>query len=205
MTFASIVCNTGSYNFSKPAYYVYISTFFGENRFSSLLSQPRRTAWASVMARKNNRQKIEQDEALSTYADDYHLEDQPGYILRKAHQRSSEIFNEVMKQFDVSPTQFSTLIKLHDFTETSQNRLGRLVAMDPATTLGVVQRLKERGLVEQRKDPSDLRRLLLRLTPEGLEKTKAMRKIARKISEGTFSPLSKTEQNTLLKLLQKIS
>lgn len=107
------------------------------------------------MARKNNRQQIEHDEALTTYVDDYHLEDQPGYILRKAHQRSSEIFGEVMKQFDISPMQLSTLVKLHDFTETSQNRLGRLVAMDPATTLGVVQRLKERGFIEQRKDPND--------------------------------------------------
>jgi len=165
MTFMSVVSNNPSYDFSSAIKRVYIGRFFGENEFSSVLSQALITAWASVMARKNNRQQIEHDEAKSTYVDDYHLEDQPGYILRKAHQRSSEIFNEVMKQFDISPMQFSTLIKLHDFTETSQNRLGRLVAMDPATTLGVVQRLKERGLVEQRKDPNDRRRLLLRLTP----------------------------------------
>ena len=200
--------NASSYGFSIPAGYVYIVRCLRDLcawriSFRIVLGCP--SLRVGVMARKNKRKQIEQDEALATYLDDYHLEDQPGYILRKVHQRSSEIFNEVMKSFDISPMQFSTMIKLHDFTETSQNRLGRLVAMDPATTLGVVQRLKERGFIEQRNDPNDRRRLLLRLTPDGLAKISAMRKIARQVSNQTVEPLTKAEGATLLRLLKKIS
>ncbi len=69
--------------------------------------------------------------------DDYRVEEQIGFLLRKAHQRASEIFHQSMARHDVTPTQFTTLVKLADVGETSQNRLGRLVAVDPATILGV--------------------------------------------------------------------
>jgi len=157
------------------------------------------------MKRMNQRQINEANEALVTYADDYHLEDQIGYILRKAHQRASEIFFTIMQEYGFSPTQFSTLIKLHDFRETSQNRLGRLVAMDPATTLGVVSRLKKQGLIAQRNDPRDRRRLLLRLTPEGLDKVETMRKVAKRVSDETLKALNPAEQQSLQQLLRKIS
>ena len=87
-------------------------------------------------------------------ARDYRLEDQVGFVLRKVHQRASEIFARVMAEFEVTPQQFSTLVKLDDLGESTQNRLGRLVAMDPATTQGVVERLRKRDLVRVRPDPA---------------------------------------------------
>lgn len=135
----------------------------------------------------------------------YELEQQAGFILRRVHQRASEIFNEVMGGHDLSTMQFSTLVKLHDLGEVSQNRLGRLIDMDPATTLGVVKRLKARGLVASRNDPDDGRRLLLTLSEEGLAKVSTMRAIAARVSENILAPLSQREQRTLLSLLKKIS
>ena len=43
----------------------------------------------------------------------------------------------------------------------SQNRLGRLKAMDVATIKGVIDRLTARGLTETSADPKDGRRLLV--------------------------------------------
>lgn len=160
---------------------------------------------ARFMGRQTDRRLAEQTEAKTTFADDYHLEDQIGYIIRKGHQRASEIFFEIMSQFEISPMQFSTLIKLHDFKETSQNRLGRLVDMDPATTLGVVSRLKKQGLIKQRQDPTDGRRLLLSLTDKGEKKALAMRAVASEVSRATLKPLTAAEGKTLARLLRKIS
>lgn len=157
------------------------------------------------MTPKNIRQRAEREEAKTTYADDYHLESQIGYVLRKVHQRASEIFNQTMSDYDISPMQFATLVKLHDFTETSQNRLGRLAAMDPATTLGVVTRLKRQDLINQRKDPNDKRRILLSLTPKGVDIVEAMRKTAADVSARTLSPLSRAESRALLKALDKLA
>ncbi len=135
---------------------------------------------------------------------DYSVEDQIGFVLRRTHQRASAIFETVMGDFQVTPTQFTTMIKLQDLGEVSQNRLGRMAAMDPATTFGVISRLKKRDLITQRTDPNDARRVLLRLTPEGDKCTNAMRAVAVQVTEETLAPLTGDERNTLMTLLARL-
>ena len=94
----------------------------------------------------------------------YRIEEQIGYLLRRAHQRASAIFQTTIGDPNITPTQYSSMVKLHEYTELSQNLLGRLVGMDKATMQGVVRRLKDRGLVDSRPDPGDARRTLLSLT-----------------------------------------
>ncbi len=134
----------------------------------------------------------------------YRVEAQIGFLLRKAHQRASEIFHQVMARHDVTPTQFTTLVKLADVGETSQNHLGRLVATDPATTLGVVGRLGQRGLIELRSDPADRRRRLLRLSKTGARLVGEMTAHAAEVSSRTLAPLSEDERRCLLRLLRAI-
>ena len=93
----------------------------------------------------------------------YVLEDQVGHLLRRAHQRASAIFQDHMTD-DLTPQQYAALIKVRDFGSVSQNRLGRAVAMDPATSQGVVQRLIAKRLIQRGDDPKDRRRSLLSLT-----------------------------------------
>ena len=63
--------------------------------------------------------------------------------------------------------QYAALAKLHDLGPTSQNQLGRMVGIDPATMFGVAGRLARRGLVSPSVDPNDARLVLLTLTPTG--------------------------------------
>jgi DNA-binding MarR family transcriptional regulator len=134
----------------------------------------------------------------------YILEEQIGFRLRKAHQRATEIFNEVMGGFDVTPTQFAALAKLDDIGPIAQNQLGRLVAMDPATIFGVVGRLARRGLVEQRIDGKDARLVLVALTADGQRAVARMKAVAAEVSRKTLAPLSPKEAETLLRLIAKI-
>ena len=134
----------------------------------------------------------------------YCLEQQIGFVLRQAHQRASDIFASEMAAFEVTPMQFSTLIKLDVLGETTQNRLGRLVAMDPATTLGVVARLGKRGLVRTRPDPAHGRRLLVGLTPAGRAQVAKMRAQAPAVSARTLAPLTPRQQRHLLGLLEAL-
>ena len=87
----------------------------------------------------------------------------------------------------------------------SQNVLGRLTAMDPATILGVVSRLKRRGLVDSRLDPDDGRRILLRLTDTGLSLVGDMKAVAGNVTIETLAPLTKAESQTFIRLLQKLA
>lgn len=145
-----------------------------------------------------------EDEQSGDEESGYRLEAQAGFVIRKAHQRSSEVFAQVMSSFDVTPTQFSALVKLYQEGELSQNHLGRLIATDPATTLGVVKRLRERGAVEQRADPDDRRRVLLRLSRGGRRAVAAMMSRAAEVTRQTLAPLSDEEQAVLMSLLHRL-
>ena len=101
--------------------------------------------------------------------------------------------------------QFAVLVKIGDEEEVSQNRLGRLAAMDPATAQGVVRRLKERALIDARPDPDDGRRSLWRLSETGEALVVATVPIAEQITEKTLEPLSKSERSTFLTLLRKLA
>lgn len=133
---------------------------------------------------------------------DYRLDDQVGYKLRLATQRHLEIFSRHL--LDVTPTQFSILARLYEVGETSQNQLGRLVAMDAATTKGVIARLLEKDLVEARADPNDLRRLQISLTDAGRSLTIDAIEKARKITEDTVANLTGRDVKRLLELLDKM-
>lgn len=134
----------------------------------------------------------------------YVLEQQIGFILRCVHQRATEIFNTTMSRHGVTPTQFAVLAKLDDQGSVSQNLLGRLTAMDPATTSGVVGRLITRGFVSQSPDPQDARLVLLTLTPAGRTVVAEMKVDAAEVSRRTLGPLSPAEAASLLKALEKL-
>ena len=136
-------------------------------------------------------------------ADGYRLQEQIGFVLRKAHQRHVAIF--AARIADLTPPQFATLAKLADVGETSQNQLGSLVAMDAATVKGVIDRLKARGLVELTRHEVDKRRLLVKLTAEGREAVERLIPIAQQITTETLGPLSQREATALLKLLSRIA
>ena len=135
-------------------------------------------------------------------ANDYRLDDQVGYKLRLVTQRHLEIFSQHLS--DMTPTQFSILARLYEVGETSQNQLGRLVAMDAATTKGVISRLLEKQLVEARADPNDLRRRQISLTDAGRELTIASIEKAKKITAETVVHLTERDVQRLLALLDKI-
>ena len=137
-----------------------------------------------------------------SYIKSYQLDDQVGYKLRLANQRHLEIFSRHLPE--VTPTQFSILVRLCEVGEVSQNQLGRLVAMDAATTKGVITRLIDRGLVQSRQDGQDLRRLQISLTYEGHRVLRTAIKKAQAITEETTERLTSREVLRLMKLLDKL-
>jgi MarR family transcriptional regulator, lower aerobic nicotinate degradation pathway regulator len=143
--------------------------------------------------------------ANAAAAKSYVLEDQIGFVLRRAHQHATEIFNSVMDGFELTPRQFAALSKLHDLGPTSQNQLGRLVAMDPATTFGVASRLAKRNLVRQSVDPADARLVILQLTDEGHALVEAMKARGAEVSARTLEPLTREEGEMLCRLLRKMT
>ena len=155
-------------------------------------------------AMRNVARKQSEPKATASTPRPYRIEDQIGYLLRRAHQRASAIFQSGIGDPNITPTQYSSMAKLHEYHELSQNRLGRLVGMDKATMQGVVRRLKDRGFVDSRPDPGDARRTLLSLTLEGERLLAKLLLNGPAVSREILKPLSGAEQRQFLELLLKI-
>lgn len=138
-----------------------------------------------------------------TNRDDYRLDDQVGFILRRANQRHLNIFSRNIDQ--LTPTQFAAIAKLSEVGTISQNALGRLTAMDGATIKGVVDRMTKRGLMTTVKDQNDRRRTIVDLTPMGRDIFSEVAACALTISDETLAPLNQRERATFLKLLKKLT
>jgi DNA-binding MarR family transcriptional regulator len=136
--------------------------------------------------------------------DTYRLEEQVGFLLRRATQRHVAIFAEHMGE-EVTPTRWAVLAKLYQTGPSSQNRLGRLTAMDAATIKGVVDRLIERRLIETRPDPADARRRVIGLSPSGRRLVEECLVHAQAITRETLDPLTPAERMALLALLRKLA
>ncbi|MEM7188777.1 MAG: MarR family transcriptional regulator [Pseudomonadota bacterium] len=132
----------------------------------------------------------------------YLLTEQVGFNMRRANQRHVAIFSRHVD--GLTPTQFAALARLFEAGALSQNRLGRLTAMDSATIKGVVQRLGAKGLVTVRDDPDDQRLRLIELTQAGRDVFNKAYADALAARSETLSPLSDDEARTFEALLAKL-
>lgn len=138
-----------------------------------------------------------------THPQPYILDDQIGYVLRRAQQRHLSLFSAAIPQ--VTTTQWAVLARLHQLGPLSQNLLGRETAMDAATIKGVVDRLLRSGLVATAPDPDDRRRLTVSLTTEGRTLVEAATATALQVSDATLAPLTEAERATLMALLLRLT
>jgi len=134
----------------------------------------------------------------------YRLDSQVGYLLRLASQRHWNIF-QTHTVNDLTPMQFSALIRISEVGACSQNHLGRLASMDVATIKGVIGRLQRKGLVVLNADPNDKRRTIISLSPDGAALIGQLHDVGQKISAETLGPLTENEKARLLKLLKKMT
>ncbi|WP_158929062.1 MarR family winged helix-turn-helix transcriptional regulator [Acidisphaera sp. S103] len=147
---------------------------------------------------------LPETERTAAALDGYVVEDQVGFLMRRANQRHTALFADGMAAADLTPTQFTALVKVCEMGRVTQNHLGRLTAMDPATIQGVVRRLIERDLVSRTTDPLDRRTIVVAPTQAGLALTARAVVAARRITEATLEPLTADEQRQILSLLRKL-
>lgn len=136
--------------------------------------------------------------------DPLQLDDQVAHLLRRAHQRASSIYLGLLAESQLTPTQYFALARLHEMGQLSQNRLGRLAAMDPATIQGVIQRLNERGYIQRLQDTADRRRMVLRLTASGRALIERLLAESARLNETVLAPLEAAERRQFLSLLRRL-
>src|SRR5690606_5889508 len=92
-----------------------------------------------------------------------HLQQRPGFLLRRAHQISVAIFEKECAAVELTPAQYGVLNVLGNSSGIDQSRLSRALGLDRVTVLRVAKGLEARGLISRQPSPEDARRLSLAL------------------------------------------
>jgi DNA-binding MarR family transcriptional regulator len=155
--------------------------------------------------RKKDNTGMSRDEATVQFTrSGYDLDMHPAHLVRRAHQRATQHFQQVMDGDNLSPTQFAALATILRHGAISQNHLGRMTSMDPSTISVVVRKLMKDGLVRRKPSTRDQRLTILMLTDRGQDFTLARLALSIEVGRRLLSPLDPREAALFLSLLRRI-
>ena len=140
----------------------------------------------------------------SSTKDGYLFSDQIGHLLRRVYQRHTALFQQYIPDSQLTAAQFVVLCSVRDNGASSLADLVKATVIDQATVRGVVDRLKQRELVQVDHDPIDRRKVVINLTPIGQELVAQMEPFAKQITESTYGTLNPAERLALDFLLTKM-
>ena len=158
----------------------------------------------STANRSSKRRRREQHLLRSSSGQQYQYDVQVGHLLRRALQRNLSIFAKHFGTSELTSVQFIVLCAVAEHGPISQNLVGRLVALDPSTTKGVVERLAERRLISIGPDTGDRRKLVIELSRSGKAMLRGLIDKGLQVTEETFGALNPAERAALVYLLRKI-
>jgi DNA-binding MarR family transcriptional regulator len=138
--------------------------------------------------------------APDTVSDD--LYDQPGHLIRRAHQISVGVFNDLVGP-EVTPIQYAILRMVHESPGIDQVSLARRIALDTSTTALTAARLETKGLLARRVSEQDRRQLELELTRQGESLITSLVDGVHRMREHLLSALEPEEQELFVQLLRK--
>lgn len=141
---------------------------------------------------------------MNKHNNEYIIEDQVGYLLRRVYYHHLSIFQQSLDETQLTSVQFATLYSINKLQECSQKELVSDTGIDQATIRGIIQRLKDKGLISQDPDSIDKRKVLIHITALGKEELKLAIPIAETITDLTLEALNPAERIAMKFLLQKI-
>jgi DNA-binding MarR family transcriptional regulator len=127
-----------------------------------------------------------------------------GYQMRLAQIAIFRDFAATFDELNITPGLFGVLVIVGSNSGMTQNALAKATHLDRSTVVSVIDNLERRGLVERRAAIPDRRANALALTSAGAKLLKKLRPMVAEHEARLTNNLSKTEQATLVSLLQKI-
>ena len=127
-----------------------------------------------------------------------------GFHLRMAHGAVYRHFTETFSELDLTQKQVSALWLIEDHPDIAQADIGRLLQMDRATVMAIVNRLQKRGFVERGDVKEDRRRQTLHLTEAGREALVSAREAILEHENWLKSRFTPGETAMLIELLRRI-
>lgn len=127
-----------------------------------------------------------------------------GFHIRLAHGAVYRHFTETFGHLDLTQKQVSALWLIDDHPAIAQTDLARRMRMDRATTMAIVNRLQDKGLLVRGQSAVDKRRQTLNLTAAGRAMLVRAKAAIGEHEAWLKSRFSAAEVDTLIALLSRI-
>ncbi len=132
------------------------------------------------------------------------LESLIGYNTRRATLSLISTFIEQMKEFDLSPVDFSILSLIGHNPNITSKQICSALNIQPPNIVAFIKAFDRKGLIVRSAHPTDGRATGLSLSSEGKVLMKKAEKMAIKSEMNVASKLDSAEVKVLIELLQKI-
>ena len=133
------------------------------------------------------------------------LPDLIGFNLRLSYGIASQVFSRVFEAVDLAPIQFAALELISHRPLLSQTEIAKHIGTSPPVLVRPFERLEQRGLISRKRAADDRRRFLVEITEAGERLMKGARAHIAEVEDELTAPLSASERDTLLVLLQRLS
>ena len=126
------------------------------------------------------------------------------FLLAKAYQKAHASFKQKLAPFNITPVQQLVLAVLEEEEFLSPGEIAERVAMDNATLSGVLDRMRESGLIRKEGNPEDRRSLRVQLTLKAKRMREELAAQRKAINEEITGRLPLEERLLLKRMLRDL-
>ncbi|MAT68030.1 MAG: MarR family transcriptional regulator [Planctomycetaceae bacterium] len=135
---------------------------------------------------------------------DYDFENSVGFWLVGAYQAYMRAFNERLAPQGITFRQAQVLAWLAQAGPLPQNELATRMLIEPASLVGVLDRMERDGWIERRPCPHDRRKKFVAPLPAATRVWRKVAEVGRQIRATATSGMTATEVETLRDLLARV-
>jgi DNA-binding MarR family transcriptional regulator len=127
------------------------------------------------------------------------------FLLKRLGFAAKERGMAAYQDTGLHPYHYGVLLVLDEGSRDTQGSIADALGYDRGQLVGLLDELEEQGLVERKRDPTDRRRHIVRLTPEGKKALRRLRALAKQLEDDFLTPLSDEERQALHALLLRLA
>jgi MarR family transcriptional regulator, lower aerobic nicotinate degradation pathway regulator len=129
---------------------------------------------------------------------------QPGYLIRRLHQKSTAEFAAATNGLDITQIQFSILLVLQDLPGIDATRISELIRSDRTTIRQALLILEEKELIRRAPGLQDKRTKSLEITGRGAHIADQVSGLVPNLGDMILEGLTRREQQAFMRMLEKL-
>lgn len=131
-------------------------------------------------------------------------EDLVDFNIRHAWHKISRMYNQKAKAFDITMS-IGFILLIVDKEGTPSTQLGPRMGMEPTSLSRTLRSMEDKGFIYRKVDETDKRKVLIFLTPKGVEMRREAREGVLSFNEKVLSVVPEKKMKTFFEVMENIN